>query len=82
MREKKKEDKFMTKKQVRNIIGAVVCFVLCCIFGGIGLAFMIFREVSQSDEDGFPVENDDLMRYAFIGSAGYIVNVVLLLTLC
>ena len=72
----------MNKEQKRNVWGMVVCFVLCCLFGCWGLAVMVLREVWQSDKGGFPVEKDDLVRYCFAGFLGYVVNVVLLLTLC
>lgn len=71
----------MNKEQKRNIWGSVICFLLCALFGGFGLAFMVMREVWQSDKGGFPVEKDDLVRYCFAGFFGYVVNVVLL-TLC
>lgn len=71
----------MTNEQKRNIWGSVICFLLCALFGCLGLAFMVMREVWQSDKGGFPVEKDDLVRYCFAGVFGYVVNVVLL-TLC
>ena len=77
-----KGGKIMNKEQKRNVWGMVVCFVLCCLFGCWGLAVMVLREVWQSDKGGFPVEKDDLVRYCFAGFLGYVVNVVLLLTLC
>ena len=71
----------MPNEQTRNIWGSVICFLLCALFGCIGLAFMVVREVKQSDKVGFEVEKDDLMRYSFFACIGYMVNVVLLIAL-
>lgn len=72
----------MTNELKRNIWGSVICFLLCTLFGCFGIAFMVVREVKQSDNGGFEVEKDDLVRYCFAGFLGYVVNVVLLITLC
>lgn len=71
----------MTNEQKRNIWGSVICFLLCAVAGCFGLAFMVVREVKQSDKGGFPVEKDDLMRYSFFACIGYMVNVVLIIAL-
>lgn len=71
----------MTNEQKRNIWGSVICFLLCALFGCFGLAFMVVREVEQSDKGGFEVEKDDLMRYSFFACVGYMVNVVLIIAL-
>ena len=71
----------MDKSAKRNWFGCLVCFVLCALFGGLGLAFMMCREVQQSDDAGVPVEKDDITRYSLVGCLGYIVNVILLVTL-
>ena len=71
----------MDKKEKRNLVGSILCFLSCCLFGGIALAFWMWREVYQSDWNHFEIEKDDIIRYSGIGALGYIVNVVLLLTL-
>ena len=72
----------MTKEQIRNVAGIVVCFVLCALFGCFGLAAMMLREVEQSDKGGFDIEKDDILRYSLAGCVGYVVNVVLIILLC
>ena len=67
----------MTTK-TRNIIGSILCFISCCLFGGIALAFWMVREVNQSNQGGFEVEKDDILRYSFIGAVGYIINITIL----
>lgn len=74
--------KVMDKTTKRNLIGSVVCFVLCALFGCFGLAAMLCREVKQSQDYGFEIERDDVVRYSFVGCLGYIVNVIILLKLC
>jgi hypothetical protein len=71
----------MKKTTKRNVIGSVVCFVLCALFGCFGLTVMMCREVAQSQDSQREIEKDDVVRYSFVGCAGYIVNVVLLVTL-
>lgn len=67
----------MTSK-TRNIIGSILCFLSCCLLGGIALAFWMMREVYQSNKYGFQVEKDDIVRYSFAGAIGYIVNIFLI----
>ena len=71
----------MDKSQKRNWLGSLVCFVLTALFGCFGLAVMMCREVAQSQDSQREIEKDDVVRYSFVGCAGYIVNVVLLVTL-
>lgn len=61
--------------KTRNIIGSILCFLSCCILGGLALAFWMFREVNQSNKYGFEVEKDDIVRYSFAGAIGYIINI-------
>ena len=65
----------MNKTTKRNIIGSIICFFLSLLFGGIGIAVMMFREVYQSNKYGFQVEKDDIVRYSFAGAIGYIINI-------
>ena len=69
----------MNKKTKRNIIGSIICFFLSLLFGGIGIAVMMFREVYQSNKYGFPVEKDDIIRYSAIGALGYACQVCVLI---
>ncbi len=71
----------MDAKTKRDVWGSVVCFVLCALFGCFGLAVMMCREVAQSQDTQHEIEKDDVVRYSFVACAGYIVNVVLLVTL-
>lgn len=71
----------MTSK-TRNIIGSILCFLSCCLLGGIALAFWMVREVNQSDNGGFDIEKDDILRYSFCGACGYIINVALIFIGC
>ena len=68
----------MNKTTKRNIIGSIICFFLSILFGGIGIAVMMFREVYQSNKYGFQVEKDDIVRYSIIGAVGGIVHDVLI----
>lgn len=68
----------MNKTTKRNIIGSIICFFLSLLFGGIGIAIMMMREVYQSNKYGFQVEKDDIVRYSFAGAIGYIVNIFLI----
>lgn len=61
--------------KTRNIIGSILCFLSCCILGGLALAFWMVREVNQSNKYGFEVEKDDIVRYSFAGAIGYIINI-------
>ena len=61
--------------KTRNIIGSILCFLSCCILGGLALAFWMVREVNQSNKYGFEVEKDDIVRYSFVGAIGYIINI-------
>ena len=61
--------------KTRNIIGSILCFLSCCILGGLALAFWMVREVNQSNKYGFEVEKDDIVRYSFVGAVGYIINI-------
>ena len=65
----------MDKSTKRNIIGSIICFFMSLLFGGIGIAVMMFREVYQSNKYGFQVEKDDIVRYSFVGAVGYIINI-------
>ena len=64
--------------KTRNIIGSILCLLSCCILGGLALAFWMVREVNQSNKYGFPVENDDIVRYSFAGAVGYIINIYII----
>ena len=68
----------MNKSVKRNIIGSIICFVLSCLLGGIGIAVMMLREVYQSKKYGFPIERDDIVRYSIVGAVGGIVHDVLI----
>lgn len=68
----------MDRTTKRNIIGSIVCFVLCALFGCFGMAVMMCREVYQSQNYHIEIEKDDIVRYSFVGCLGYIVNVVLI----
>lgn len=68
----------MNKKDKRNFWGSVVCFLLCALFGCFGMAVMMCREVKQSQEYGFEIEKDDIVRWSFVGCLGYIMNVIIL----
>ena len=61
--------------KTRNIIGSILCLLSCCILGGLALAFWMVRGVNQSNKYGFEVEKDDIVRYSFAGSIGYIINI-------
>lgn len=71
----------MDKKTKRNIIGSIVCFVLSLLLGGIGIAVMMLREVYQSKKYGFPIEQDDIVRYSIIGAVGGIAHDVLIIVI-
>lgn len=64
--------------KTRNIIGSILCFLSCCILGGLALAFWMVREVNQSNKYGFEVEKDDIVRYSFVGAVGYIINIYII----
>lgn len=64
--------------KTRNIIGSILCFLSCCILGGLALAFWMVREVNQSNKYGFEVEKDDIVRYSFAGAIGYIINIYII----
>lgn len=67
----------METSKKRNIIGSILCFLTCTVLGGIGVAAWMVREVWQSHRGGFPIEVDDIVRYATVGAVGYIFNLVL-----
>ena len=67
--------------KTRNIIGSILCFLSCCILGGLALAFWMVREVNQSNKYGFEVEKDDIVRYSFAGAIGYIINISIIFML-
>ena len=69
----------MTNTAKRNLQGSVICFLLSCFIGGMGVAVMMLRESYQSKKYGFAVERDDIVRYSVIGAIGSVVNIVLLL---
>jgi hypothetical protein len=69
----------MNKTAKRNLIGGIVCFILSVLLGGIGITIMMVREGRQSQKYGFPIEEDDILRYSFIGACGYICNAALLI---
>ena len=69
----------MTDATKRNLQGSIICFLLSCLIGGMGVAVMMLREAWQSKKYGFAVEIDDIVRYSVIGAIGSVVNVVLLL---
>lgn len=71
----------MNKTTKRNIIGSIICFFLSLLFGGIGIATMMMREVHQSNKYGFQVEKDDIVRYSIIGTVGGIVHDVLIIVI-
>jgi hypothetical protein len=69
----------MTNTTKRNLQGSIVCFLLSCLIGGMGVAVMMLREAWQSKKYGFAVERDDIVRYSTIGAIGSVVNIGLLL---
>lgn len=69
----------MTNTTQRNLQGSIICFLLSCLIGGMGVAVMMLREAYQSKKYGFAVERDDMVRYSVIGAIGSVVNIVLLL---
>lgn len=69
----------MDKATKRNIIGSIICFLLSVFLGGIAIHIMMVREVKQSEQGGFPIEVDDILRYSFIGTCGYLCNVTLII---
>ena len=71
----------MTSK-TRNIIGSILCFISCCLAGGIAFAFWMVREVRQSEDGGFEIEKDDILRYSLIGAVGYIFNITWIVIEC
>ena len=63
----------MTKIQ-RDLIGHILCFLSCCLFGGVGLAFWMLREVWQAHKGDFPIEMDDIGIRSVLGGLGSVIN--------
>lgn len=71
----------MDNKIKRDLIGHILCFLSCCILGGIALAFWMLREVWQAHEGDFPIEPDDIGIRSILGAFGYVVNIWLIVKL-
>jgi len=68
--------------KTRNIISSILCFISCCLFGGIALAFWMVLEVNIANKNDVEVSKENILRYSFIGAVGYIINVALLMIGC
>ena len=66
----------MEKKS--NIWKYILCFILCCLFGGIAYGVFVSNVIRKSDNSGEDVDKVELSRYSISAIIGYIVNVVLL----
>lgn len=71
----------MTLK-AQPITNSILCFISCCLFGGIALAFWMVLEVNIANKNNKEVSKDNTLRNSFIGAAGYIINVALLMCGC
>ena len=69
----------MNRTKQRNIIGSIICFFFCLIFGGLGLMVFMLREIYQSSKYGFPIEVDDIKRYSIIGGVASAIELIGLL---
>ena len=73
----------MYNRNKRNILGAVIFFVLGLLISGFATVIAILREKHQSDKGGFELESDDLVRYSVASGIGAAVQAAgLLLWLC
>ena len=71
----------MTTK-AKHITNSILCFISCCLFGGIALAFWIVLEVNIANKNNKEVSKENILQYSFIGAVGYIINVALLMIGC
>ena len=69
----------MNRTKQRNIIGSIICFFLCLIFGGLGLMIFMLREIYQSRKYGFLIEVDDIKRYSIIGGIASAIELTALI---
>lgn len=65
----------------RDKYGTLLAFVMGLLFNVLGVIFMVWRELRQSQKGGFPVETDDVVRYSLTSSVGGVFNLVILLSL-
>ena len=70
--------KIMNRTTKRNVLGIIGTILMCMILNGLGVAFMMLREVYQSKKYGFLIETDDIIRYSISGSVGCILNFILI----
>lgn len=62
----------------RDIIGTLGFFVLGVLIGGFAAMIAVGREYRQYKQSGV-LENDDLLRYVIVSSAGAIVQLLVVL---
>ena len=76
--EKRKTKVMEYNARHRDIIGTVGFFLLGVVLGGFSPAIAVLREWMQYRQSGV-LEPVDLLRYVLVGSAGAVVNLVVLL---
>ena len=64
----------------RDIVGTVGFFLLGVVLGGFSPAIATLREYAQYRRNG-KLEHGDLLRYVLVGSAGAVVQMVVLIVL-
>lgn len=64
----------------RDIVGTVGFFLLGVVLGGFSPAIATLREYAQYRRNG-KLEHGDLLRYMLVGSAGAVVQMVVLIVL-
>jgi hypothetical protein len=69
----------MNTTEKRNIIGSIICAIMCLVIGGVGIMVFMLREVYQSKKYGFPIEVDDIKRYSIIGGVASAIELIGLL---
>lgn len=64
----------------RDVVGTVVFFLLGVVLSGFSPAIAVLREWMQYRRSGV-LEHGDLLRYVLVGSAGAVVQMVMLIVL-
>ena len=78
--EKRKTKEMEYNARHRDIIGTVGFFLLGVVLGGFSPAIAVLREWMQYRQSGV-LEHGDWLRYVLVGSAGAVVQMVVLIVL-
>lgn len=64
----------------RNVVGTIGFFALGLLVGGFAAMIAVLREYAQYKRNG-RLECDDVLRYVLVGSAGAVVQLIILIVL-